>query len=146
MDYLGSANTNVELACTEHGTGGDRQPVSLVGGLFWADSIGQILQTEFNSRLGGTCATGNRHRRFRQRALRLAHRLVHECRPAHQHRAILLRRGHRGWPGKPATNRYPTFYCGKLMKYFARGGDTVVTATNDYQLLSAYAVRRTNGA
>jgi len=31
------------------------------------------------------------------------------------------------------------------MKYFARGGDTVVTATNDYQLLSAYAVRRTNG-
>ena len=25
--------------------------MSLVGGLFWADSIGQILQTEFNSRL-----------------------------------------------------------------------------------------------
>ena len=33
----------------------------------------------------------------------------------------------------------------KLMQYFARGGDTVVTATNDYELLSAYAVRRTNG-
>jgi hypothetical protein len=47
--------------------------------------------------------------------------------------------------GTEATNRYPAFYCGKLMKYFARGGDTVLTATNDYQLLSAYAVRRTNG-
>ena len=47
--------------------------------------------------------------------------------------------------GDIATNRYPTFYCGKLMKYFARGGDTVVAATNDYQLLSACAVRRTNG-
>jgi hypothetical protein len=34
----------------------------------------------------------------------------------------------------------------KLMQYFARGGDTVVTATNDYELLGTYAVRRTNGA
>jgi hypothetical protein len=42
-------------------------------------------------------------------------------------------------------NLYPSFYCMKLMQYFARGGDTVVAATNDYPLLSACAVRRTNG-
>jgi hypothetical protein len=32
------------------------------------------------------------------------------------------------------------------MQYFARGGDTVLSATSDYSLLSAYAVRRANGA
>ena len=50
-DYLGNAATNVTLEVTENGTGGDRQNVSLPGGLFYADSIGQILQTEFNSRV-----------------------------------------------------------------------------------------------
>ena len=33
----------------------------------------------------------------------------------------------------------------KLMQYFARGGDTVVTVTNDCELLGTYAVKRTNG-
>jgi hypothetical protein len=32
------------------------------------------------------------------------------------------------------------------MQYFVRGGDTVLSATSDYSLLSAYAIRRTNGA
>ena len=32
------------------------------------------------------------------------------------------------------------------MQHFVRGGDTVLAATSDYSLLSAYAVRRTNGA
>jgi hypothetical protein len=32
------------------------------------------------------------------------------------------------------------------LTYFARGGDTVITATNDYELLGTYAVRRTNGS
>ena len=50
-DYLGSAGSNITLECTENGGGGDRQRVSLVGGLFYADSVGQIMQTEFNSRI-----------------------------------------------------------------------------------------------
>jgi hypothetical protein len=33
----------------------------------------------------------------------------------------------------------------KLMPHFAADGDTVVSATSDYELLSAYAVKRTNG-
>jgi len=45
----------------------------------------------------------------------------------------------------PDPNCYPSFYCIKLMQYFARGGDTVITATNDYELLGTYAVLRTNG-
>jgi hypothetical protein len=146
VDYLGSANTNVELACTEHGCGGDRQPVSLVGGLFWADSIGQILQTEFNSRLWWDLRNG-------QNGVIDSDNALYGWRTGWFTNVALLTNTVQFYSdggivtglGTEATNRYPTFYCGKLMKYFARGGDTVVTAANDYQLLSAYAVRRTNG-
>ena len=137
VDYLGSVNTNVELACTEHGTGADRQPVSLVGGLFWADSIGQILQTEFNSRLWWDLRNG-------QSAITNSDNALYGWR-TDNNGYFYSDGGIVAGLGSEATNRYPTFYCGKLMKYFVRGGDTVVTATNDYQLLSAYAVRRTNG-
>ena len=41
---------------------------------------------------------------------------------------------------------YPTYYCAKLMPHFAKDGDTVVSATSDYELLSVYSVKRTNGA
>jgi hypothetical protein len=146
VDYLGGANTNVELACTEHGTGGDRQPVSLVGGLFWADSIGQILQTEFNSRLWWDLRNG-------QTGILDSDNALYGWRTGWFTNVALLTNTIQFYSdggivtglGSQATNRYPTFYCGKLMKYFARGGDTVLAATNDYQLLSAYAVRRTNG-
>ena len=135
-DYLGTAGTNVELACTEHGSGGDRQSVSLVGGLFWADSIGQILQTEFNSRLwwdlrnGQTSITNSDNALYGWRTNSLGY--------YYSDGGIVT-------GNAEPTNRYPTFYCGKLMKCFARGGDKVVAAASDCKLLSAYAVRRTNG-
>ena len=146
MDYLGTANTNVELACTEHGCGGDRQSVSLVGGLFWADSIGQILQTEFNSRLWWDLRNG-------QTGVIDSDNALYGWRTGWFTNVALLTNtlqfysdgGIVNGTGTQATNRYPDFYCGKLMQYFARGGDTVLLASNDYQLLSAYAVRRTNG-
>ncbi|MGA9450053.1 MAG: PKD domain-containing protein, partial [Verrucomicrobiia bacterium] len=48
--YLGTnIATNIELCGTEYGPGGDKTPMSLVGGLFQDDTIGQILQTEFNA-------------------------------------------------------------------------------------------------
>ena len=136
VDYMGASNTNVELACTEHGGGGDRQCVSLVGGLFWADSIGQILQTEFNSRLWWDLRNG-------QTALSSSDNALYGWRTDssgdyYSDGGIVT-----GTANPP--NRYPDFYCGKLMKYFARGGDQVVTAGSDYKLLSAYAVQRTNG-
>jgi len=51
-DYLGAAGMNVELVCTEnnsvsHDPG--KQTTSLVNGLFLADSLGNIMQTEFNA-------------------------------------------------------------------------------------------------
>ena len=75
-DYLGSAATNVTLECTEAGVnaGSTIQNVSLPGGLFYADSVGQILQTEFNSRVWWDLRNGLRHRcQSRPGVLRLAH-------------------------------------------------------------------------
>ena len=137
MDYLGASHTNVELACTEHGGGGDRQRVSLVGGLFRADSLGQILQTEFNSclwwdlRNGQSSITNSDNALYGWRTNSFGYYYYDE--------------GIVAGNAEPA-NRYPTFYCGKLMKYFARGGDQVVGACSDYALLSACAVQRTNGS
>ena len=135
-DYLGNAATNVTLEVTESGTGGDRQNVSLPGGLFYADSIGQILQTEFNSRVWWD--------------LRNGHGTVDNPDPAFY-----------GWRMNPnggvlsdggivyglggVGNLYPTYYCAKLMPKFAADGDTVVRATSDYPLLATYSVMRTNG-
>jgi len=145
-DYLGSQGTNVELVCTEHGAGGDRQRVSLVGGLFYADSLGQILQTEFNAQLWWDLRNG-------QSPIYNSDSALYGWRTGWFTNVDLLTNtlefyndGGIVAPADEPTNRYPVFYCAKLMKYFARGGDLVVNVGSDYQLLSAYAACRTNGA
>ncbi|MGO8743183.1 MAG: fibronectin type III domain-containing protein [Limisphaerales bacterium] len=135
-DYLGSAGTNVTLEATENGTGGDKQCVSVTGGLFYADTIGQILQTEFNSRLWWD---------FRNGASDLT-----DPDPAfygwrtNSDGSFLVDGGIVYGLGGVGS-AYPTYYVAKLMPHFAAGGDTVVYATSDYPLLSVYAVKRTNG-
>ena len=135
-DYLGSAATNVTLEVTENGTGGDRQNVSLPGGLFYADSIGQILQTEFNSRVWWD--------------LRNGHGSVANPDPAFygwrtNANGSVLSDGGIVYGLGGVGNLYPTYYCAKLMPKFAADGDTVVRATSDYPLLATYAVKRTDG-
>lgn len=136
-DYLGAAATNVTLEVTENGTGGDKQAISLPGGLFYADSLGQILQTEFNSRIWWAMRNGGGP--------------ITDPDPAFY-----------GWrmdgggnyvsDGGIVTgdgvgaNGYPTYYVAKLLTRFAKGGDTVVSASSDYPLLATYSVKRTNGA
>jgi hypothetical protein len=48
--------------------------------------------------------------------------------------------------GTVLSNRCPEFFTAKLMRHFLRGGDTVLNASSDYNLLAAYAARRTNGS
>jgi hypothetical protein len=139
-DYLGSAGTNVTLECTENGSPGDAQSVSLVGGLCDADSIGQVLQTELNSRVwwdtrnngpdGGTV--------YNSDPALYAWR-TNSSGNFYQDGGIVYGAG-------ASTNRYPKFYVAKLMPFFASGGDTVVKANSDYPLLGMYSVKRTNGA
>jgi hypothetical protein len=136
-DYLGSAGTNVTLECTESGVGGDRQSCSLVGGLFFVDSLGQFLQTEFHSRLWWDFRNG-------QSALSSSDPAYYGWR-TNSSGAYISDGGIVGGLGDIPSTRYPTFYCAKLVPQFALGGDTVVAANSDYPLLGAYAVRRANG-
>ena len=98
--------------------------------------IGQILQTEFNALLWWDLRNG-------QSAVANSDNALYGWRTNSSGSFITDEGCVNG--NAAAPDRYPSFYCMKLMQYFARGGDTVVAATNDYQLLSAYAVRRTNG-
>jgi alpha-L-arabinofuranosidase len=130
-DYVGAAGTNIELVCTENNSDAGaqgRQSTSLVDGLYYADSLGQLMQTEFNAFVwwdlrNGTDATGS----FDDTLY--------------------------GWRTygdlgmiNGLSTRHPSFYAAKLMQYFGQAGDTIVRASSDYGLLAAYAARRASGA
>ena len=130
-DYIGSKGTNIELLVTENNSDSGpegKQSTSLVNGLYLADSLAQLMKTEFNSFVwwdlrNGPDTTGD-------------------------FSASLYgwrTNGDLGVIGNLNT-LYPTFYTFKLMQDFVQAGDTVLTATNDYSLLSVYAVRRLNGS
>jgi len=134
-DYLGGAAANVELDCTENNSvysNPGKQTTSLVNGLFMADSICAAMQTEFNSVLWWDLRNGQDS--------------------SNNNSASLY-----GWrnygdygvvdsanPAGPA-DAYPTYYAGKLLQYFARGGDQLIAAASDYQLMSVCAAKRTDG-
>ena len=129
-DYFGSGGENIELLCTENNADAAPQGVqstSLVNGLYLADSMSQIMKTEFNSYLwwifeNGPDTTG-------------------DFDPSLY-----------GWRTygdfgfvQDINTRYPTFYAMKLMQYFIRPGDTILNTTSDYPLLSVYAASNSGG-
>jgi len=134
-DYFGSGGTNIELLCTENNSNAGaqgKQSVSLVNGLYYADSLAQIMQTEFNSFIwwdlrNGIDNSGN---------------LSASLYGWRQYGDIGMLDG----LGDVLANRYPHFYTAKLLQYFARAGDTVLTTGSDYTYLSAYSVRSADGA
>ena len=130
-DYLGKAGTNVELLCTENnadaGSQG-RQSTSLVNGLYLADSLAQLMKTEFNSFIWWDLRNGSD--------------------TGGDFNAALYgwrTNGDLGIIGGSNTC-YPTFYTFKLMQFFAQPGDTILAAGSDYSLLSAFASRKADGA
>ena len=138
-DYLSSSvATNVELVDTEFGPEGDKQYISLVGGLFAADAIGQVLQTEFNALLWWDLRNG-------QAVVTDSDNALYGWRTDGSGNVLTDEGVLNGDVLPPDANCYPSYYCMRLMQYFARGGDTVITVTNDYELLGTYAARRTNG-
>ncbi|MGH7941670.1 MAG: alpha-L-arabinofuranosidase [Limisphaerales bacterium] len=129
-DYLGPAGSNIELCVTENNSDAGaegKQMTGIVNGLYLADSLGQLMRTEFNSLIwwdlrNGPSTAGD------------FDPTLYGWRPF----------GDEGitWG---ATN-YPVFYAEKLLQHFIRAGDSVLNASSDYLLLSDYAVQRTNGA
>jgi hypothetical protein len=142
-DYLGSEGAKVELVVTENNSvysDPGKQSTSLVNGLFLADSIGNVLQTEFNALLWWDVRNG----------------------PPTSNGALIgnMSSSLYGWrtygdygmlsvPASGGANSYyeiyPTYYAMKLLSNFARGGDMIVRATSGNTLLAIYAAKRANG-
>jgi alpha-N-arabinofuranosidase len=134
-DYIGPAGTNIELVCTENNSDSSsamgRQLTSIVNGLYLADSACQLMKTEFNAYLwwdlrNGTNNTGT------------FDPTIYGWRTYGDEGIMNSING--------VTGLYPLFYAEKLLQHFVRPGDTVLGATSDYLLLSAYAARKANGA
>ncbi len=131
-DYIGSSGTNIELLATENNSNSGsqgKQSTSIVNALYLADSLGQLMKTEFNSYVWWDLRNG----------------------PDYSGNFDATLYGWRTYgdigmmPGTTTTN-YPVYYGMKIMQNLVRPGDTVLNATSDYLLLSAYAGLRTNGA
>jgi hypothetical protein len=130
-DYFGPAGTNIELVVTENNSDAGqqgRQSTSLVNGLYYADSLGQLLKTEFNGFVWWDLRNGTDTQGY------FASHLY-------------------GWRTygdlgmvNGASTRHPTFYAAKLMQSYVRPGEKILAATSDYGLLSSHAARRTNGS
>src|SRR5262249_47420193 len=130
-DYLGSTAGGVEIICTENNSvfsNPGKQTTSLVNGLFMADSLANIMKSEFNGFFWWNLRNGQ---------------LTNDNNDPNLY----------GWrqygdsgicsaatPGGPA-DRCPTFYVYKLLQHFARGGERVIAATSDYTGVGIYAVR-----
>ena len=130
-DYLGGAARQVEIICTENNSvfsNPGKQTTSLVNGLFMADSLANIMKTEFagffwwNLRNGQETANNNDP-------------TLYGWRPYGDYGIVTA-----ATPAGPA-DRYPTFYVYKLLQQFARGGEHVIAAASDYTGVGVYAVR-----
>jgi len=130
-DYFGDGGTNIELVCTENNSDAGaegRQMTSLVNALYLADTLAQLMKTEFNAYTWWDLRNG--------------------AGTSGSFDPTLY-----GWRDEGdeglidgLDSYYPDYYAMKLMQYFVRPGDTVLNGASDYLLLSAYASRHTNGS
>jgi hypothetical protein len=135
-DYVGAAGAGIQLLVTENNsvnTNPGKQSVSLVNGLFMADSVGTLMQTEFNSLIWWDMYNGQGNT-----SVNLSPSLY----GWRQYGDYGVENGEGGSLDPISHDRYPTYYVMKLLSKFARQGDTVVTASSNSTLLSTYAVHR----
>ncbi len=130
-DYLGAPGTNIELCVTENNCDSGalgRQSTGIVNALYMADSLGQLMKTEFNSLIWWDLRNGPD--------------LNGDFDPT-----LYGWRTYGDLGVVDGTTAFcPTFYAMKLLQDFVRGGDSVLDTSSDYLLLSGYATRRTNGS
>ena len=129
-DYLGSDGDNVEIVCTENNSVSfdpGKQSTSLVNGLFLADAVGSIVQTEFNMFVWWDMGNGYVLGKNNSPGLY----------------------GWRNYGDYGITSvddePYPTYHVFRLLSQFAGPGDTVIDARSQSSLLGAYATRRLDG-
>jgi hypothetical protein len=135
---LGSAADGVELLATEYNSvysNPGKQTTSLVNGLFVADSIGSLLQTEYNGAnvwdLRNGWDTGNNNSSS-----------LYGWRQGGDYGLL----GSGGTPPSTGTYvPYPTYFAEQLLSNMVHSGDTVVQATSDDPSFSVYAVLQQTG-
>ena len=138
-DYLGAVEgPKVELVATETNdvySNPGKQSTSLVNALFLADSVGRLLQTEFDSCVWWCLRNGPQDTSQNNSAALYGWRYYGDY-------GVVAPSGA---TQTAVSAPYPTYYAMRLLAHFARGGDAVVQATSDNALLAAYAVKRTDG-
>ena len=138
-DYLGDAGAAVEICVTENNSVYARpgkQTTSLVNGLFLADAVGNVLQTEVGALLWWDVRNSQEHGNNNAAAL-------HGWRGYGDY-GVLSTPSDGG--SADAYDRYPTYHVFTLLQHLARGGDRVVAAESDHALLAAYAATRRDGS
>ena len=130
-DYFGPGGTNIELFVTENNSDSGaqgKQSTSLVNALYYADGLGRLMNTEFKGFVWWDFRNSTDTGGF-------------------------FGAGLYGWQTygdlgmvNGLNTRHPTFYAAKLMQWFARPGDTILSAASDYGWLTTYAARRANGS
>jgi len=132
-DYWGNGGTNIELCVTELNSevsNGGKQLCSLVNGLYLADTLSKLMQTEFNSAVWfGLRDYQNSSGSGDVDSTLYGWRNYGDF-------AIIYNLG----------GLYPTYYSMKLLQNFVRPGDTILNPTSDYPLLATYASRCSDGA
>jgi len=129
-DYVGPPGTNIELLCTENNSVSSnpgKQSVSLVNGLYKMDSLAALMQTEFNGHFWWNLRNGSVSIGGNTNSSLYGWRLYGD------------------YGGLEGYDYFPTYYTTELMQEFVQPGDTVISASSDYMLLSTYAVRRQDG-
>ena len=137
-NYVGTSGSSIELDVTELNSVSSspgKQSTSLVNGLFMADAIGNLADTEFNA-----CTWWD----MRNGAVTNANNssLLYGWREYGDYGVV----SSGDVSGTPANTPYPTFYAAKLLTNWGRGGAAVVSATSAYSLLSIYGARLCNGS
>jgi alpha-N-arabinofuranosidase len=142
--YLGGAAAGVEIVVTENNSvysNPGKQSTSLVNGLYLADSIANILQTEINGFMWWDVRNGPPS--------------SNEVITGNMSPALYGWRtyGDYGMLSTPINGgsasyyeAYPAYYAMKLLSNFAREGDTMVRASSDSSLLAVYAAKRSDGS
>jgi alpha-L-arabinofuranosidase len=130
-DYLGPPGTNVELVCTENNSDSGaqgKQSTSLVNGLYLAESLAELMKTEFNGFFWWDLRNGTDYNGY-------------------------FGPNVYGWRTfgdlgiiNGLNTKLPVFYTDKLMQFFARSGDTVLNPVSDYFKLPVYATRKADGS
>ncbi|HEX5322998.1 MAG TPA: malectin domain-containing carbohydrate-binding protein, partial [Capsulimonadaceae bacterium] len=138
--YFGTAPAaSVQLVSTENNSvsfNPGKQTTSLVNGLYLADSVASLLQTEFRG-----LVWWNMHN-----AAQTADNNSASLYGWRQYGDYGILATNSTLPGSAQDTPYPTYFAFKLLSHFARNGDQIVQATSSYSNLAVYACKQQNGS